>query len=143
MQDSVGLLQIRRRDQPPPPSIRCSQQQTTGTSYLTGTSHFTKDLCPPNEYSIQNLPVSVETVRSRKVQFSSDGESNAASSVKNEFDAGPELMLERIEKDTIVDRNSYEEEDFVTGRSEYLWCETADERNLIADLMASGKTEFM
>lgn len=90
--------------------------------------------------------MSVETVRSRKVQFTSDGESNAASSVKNEFESGPELVLERVEKDT-VDQNSDEqddeEDDFVAGRSEYLWCETADERNLIADLIASGKIEFM
>lgn len=91
--------------------------------------------------------MSVETVRSRKVQFTSDGESNAASSVKNEFESVPEMVLERVEKDTIVDQNSDEqddeEDDFVAGRSEYLWCETADERNLIADLMASGKIEFM
>lgn len=130
-------MQIRLRNQVPLQSVRCSQQQTTGTSYLTTTtaSHLIRDFNLPRDCSIQNTSlVTTENVKSRRVQFSKGEESNMILST-NIFND----QLSENEKSCVQDSDDEKDDDYVVDRSEYLWCDIAEERILISGLTQSHR----
>ncbi|XKL59671.1 hypothetical protein PGB90_000687 [Kerria lacca] len=133
------LETIRLRNQVPLQSVRCSQQQTTGTSYLTTTtaSHLIRDFNLPRDCSIQNTSlVTTENVKSRRVQFSKGEESNMILST-NIFND----QLSENEKSCVQDSDDEKDDDYVVDRSEYLWCDIAEERILISGLTQSHRHE--
>lgn len=122
---------MRRRDQTAPLSVRCSNQQTTGTSYLvtTASGHPPRDFCQlTNERSTaQNNPTS-DNIKLRRVQFTNEDDRMKMKSRQN-FDIQP--LVAAHDGETII---AEDEEDYMNNRNDYLWGSVAEESILICDL---------
>lgn len=122
---------MRRRDQSAPLSVRCSQQQTTGTSYLltTASSHPTREFCQlSNECSVtQNTTVN-DNIKLRRVQFTNEDDRTKTKGRQN-FDILP--LVDDHDGETIINED---DEDYMANRNDYLWSTVAEESILICDL---------
>lgn len=135
---------MRRREQIPPSSIRCSQQQTTGTSYLLTTAssqHAVREFCQlSNDCSVQNTSSTVnDSIKLRRVQFTSDDEKPTSARHKTSnkpqlFDIQPLVAAEHEE--TV--NEDFEEDS--GGRNDYLWSSVAEESILICELESRRST---
>ncbi|XP_065205131.1 uncharacterized protein LOC135835012 isoform X2 [Planococcus citri] len=129
------LLQtMRRRDQTAPLSVRCSQQQTTGTSYLltTASSHPPRDFCQlTNDCSATQNPSSAanDNIKLRRVQFMNEDDRMKTKLSRQNFDSQP--LVSDNDGETIINED---EEDYMSNRNDYLWGSVAEESILICNV---------
>lgn len=134
---------MRRRDQTAPLSVRCSQQQTTGTSYLltTASSHPPRDFCQlTNDCSTtQNASAANDNIKLRRVQFINEDDRVKSKLSRQNFDIQP--LVSDNDGETIINED---EEDYMSNRNDYLWGSTAEESILICNLeVKRGKFIFL
>ena len=102
-------------------SARCSQQQTTATSYLTGTSQSARE----------STTLVLDNLKIRKVQFPNEEESVIEVSPTKSRIMNSAVPGERTRDARITDLKE-EDDNCGTGR-DYLWSVATDERSLFCD----------